>query len=164
MKSYPYYDFFEIPFSFYPDMDLIRKRFKANVVKNHPDLQGGALDAEQFTAQNNEAYKVLKNDSQRIRYILKQEEILKEGENEKLSPVFLMEMMELNEQLELASGEEKKLALNEIEIRKEKIWDQIETIGKSYDQEKSSLEEALTRIKDMYLQSKYMDRILKLNA
>lgn len=161
--SFPFYDFFDLAFHFYPSQDEIRKKFKRNVVANHPDLNSGENDSEIKTAQNNEAYKTLKDDKKRISYILHQTEMLKEGENEKLSPMFLMEMMELNESLEMATAEEKEAALKELELKNNTFWQEIESIGKEADLGNLDIQEALDKIKGLYLQGKYLDRIMKLN-
>jgi len=157
-----HFEFFEIPLQFYPDQTSITKKFKQNTIANHPDLNDGSSDSEEITAQNNEAFKTLKNDKKRIRYIL---DLVQNSTDQKqaLDPMFLMEMMELNESLMEVKTEEREIskALEKVKRQDQQIWIEIETIGKQYDSKKLSLEEAGRQVNALYLQSNYLKRILE---
>jgi len=89
------------------DADLLRKSFFAKQRETHPDryghLAGLALDEQiQLAAQINEAYRVLQDPFRRLEHLL----VLRrhtQGVTEHqhpLPPDFLMEMMDLNEEVE----------------------------------------------------------------
>ena len=48
-----YFEFFEIPIQFYPDLALVNQIYKKNIKANHPDLNEGELNSENLTALNN---------------------------------------------------------------------------------------------------------------
>src|SRR5262245_24998729 len=97
-----YFELYELPVSFTPDADAVKKQFYALSRKYHPDrftLAGDAERAEalRMAAINNDAYKTLSNTDATMAYILKMNALLEEEEKYSLPPGFLMEMMELNE-------------------------------------------------------------------
>lgn len=155
-----HFEFFGITLSFYPDIKRLSASYKENIKKNHPDLNSGSDASEDFTAKNNAAYKVLKSDKKRIHYILTLTETLVEGEKSSLPPLFLMEMMEINEALEEAKSSDLAQTLTEIEGKNNVLWAEIEAIGKQADAGVLEQDTALAKIKNLYLQGKYLDRIL----
>jgi len=99
-----YFEFYEIPVSFGVDAEGLRKRFYALSKQYHPDfytLESEEKQAEilQLSTLNNEAYKTLRDEDQRMKYVLALQGVLGEEGSNKLPPAFLMEMMELNEGL-----------------------------------------------------------------
>lgn len=158
-----HFEFFGIPISFYPDQSALNKQFKINVMQHHPDLNEGNDDAEVFTAKSNAAFKILKTDKKRIAYILKLTKTMVEGEKSVLPNTFLMEMMELNEALMDAKMEGESIAetLKEVDERNKQIWKEIETIGSQADKHPESFNDALAQIKNLFLQGRYLERILE---
>ena len=155
-----YFDFFGLPVSFYPDLEKLKSQFKANILQNHPDLNAGDLKSEQFTALNNNAFSVLRDEKKRIAYILKLNGLLDEENKATLPPDFLMEMMELNEALFELEAEEKPTFLKEIEDRNQQLWLEIRKLGQEYDSDNLEKETTLKSIEILFLQSKYLDRML----
>lgn len=158
-----HFEFFGIPVGFYPDLIDLNTKFKKNVIQHHPDLNEGSDDAENFTAQNNAAYKVLKTDKKRIPYILQMTNTMVDGEKSSLPNAFLMEMMEVNEALMEAKMEGQPVddTLKEIQERNELIWKEIESIGKDADKHPEKFSGALTQIKHLFLQGRYLERVLE---
>ena len=71
-----------------------------------------------------------------------------------------MEMMEINEALEEAKSSDLAQTLAEIEEKNNGLWAEIEVIGKQADSGVLQQDAALATIKNLYLQGKYLDRIL----
>ena len=95
------------------DTSELRKRYYAASRERHPDMHGASTDEDlgQAVALNNEAYKVLSDPHQRLLHILQAEGC---GDKVTASPdaAFLMEMMELGEEIEaLREHPEWKLSL-----------------------------------------------------
>ena len=155
-----HFEFFDIPIQFYPDLKHIAKQFKLNTLANHPDLNKGDEPSELLTAQNNQAYAILRNERKRIFYILNLH--IKGQDKVTLPPDFLMEMMEMNEDLMETKMEGKgvseKLAL--IENKDKSIWERIEALGKQCDKGSIAINEACQKVNNLYLQSNYMLRII----
>lgn len=99
-----YFEFYDIPVSFTPELTAIRKQYYANSKKYHPDfytMESEEKKAEilQLASLNNEAYKTLSDEDLRMKYILETENILTAENKTSIPPDFLMEMMDINEQL-----------------------------------------------------------------
>lgn len=158
-----HFEFFGIPISFYPDQTALSKQFKINIIQHHPDLNEGSDDAEDFTAKNNAAFKILKTDKKRIAYILSLTKTMVEGEKSALPNTFLMEMMELNEALMDAKmeGESITETLKEVTERNKQIWQEIKSIGSHADKHPESFNDALLSIKTLFLQGRYLERVLE---
>ncbi len=120
-----FFEFFGLEMAFRIDENALRRAFLANSKKWHPDRFGLASEAEreqvlELSTRNNEAFKTLADEALRIEYVLRQKGFLTadERQNEQLPPDFLMEMMDLNEELaDLAFDENaEKLAAAEANI------------------------------------------------
>lgn len=97
-----HFEFYEIKERFFIDEQKLKQQYLKLSKENHPDFfitdkvrYDAAMD---ITSQNNTAYRVLKSFSSRVYYILKLNNLLEEQGN-KLPPDFLMEMMDLNEEI-----------------------------------------------------------------
>lgn len=161
-----HFDFFEIAISFDIDPAVLKKKYLINSKKYHPDYHTD-LDTKAYTAivqksaQNNEAYKILKDPDLRMKYILDIKGVLgKEGENS-MSQEFLMDMMDINERImelqfdfDQASFDASKKEIGTFEAALET---DIQTHISSYESEPKT--EILTEIKDYYLKKKYLKRL-----
>ncbi|MCC6721063.1 MAG: Fe-S protein assembly co-chaperone HscB [Bacteroidia bacterium] len=96
-----YFEFYEIPVKFNIDENALKSKYYSIARKNHPDFFINDIEnknnALQITSLNNEAFKCLSAFHSRVEYVLKLSNI---EFNEKLSPTFLMEMMDINESIE----------------------------------------------------------------
>lgn len=160
-----YFELFQIPPSFLPDQALVKKRFYQLSRKYHPDFHSQATATEKesvlsLSALVNKAYLVLQDREALIRYILLEKGLMKEEEKYQLSPDFLMEVMDLNEQLMEAGDAETKLKIKKaIETLQNEIYEPIEAIITNY-QEGITSEKELLQVKEYYYRKKYLDRIL----
>lgn len=163
-----YFELFGIPISLQPDTALVKKQFYTLSRRYHPDFFSQADEATQADALEksalvNKAYKVLQNPDETLQYVLTLKGLLPEEEKYQLPPAFLMEVMELNEQLVEArmEGDTAQLAALEQNIVHLKIgiYEPVEQIVARY-QEGITTEEELLQVKAYYYKKKYLNRIL----
>jgi len=111
----------------------------------------------------NKAFKVFQNRDETIKYVLQLKGLLEEEEKYNLPPDFLMEMMELNEQMMDAKMEQDPEAIakikNAIADFESEIYLPVAGIVEGYEEEKTTTEQLL-KVKEYYYKKKYLDRIL----
>lgn len=162
-----YFAYFSLPRQFFPDLELLRKKFLAKSREHHPDFHSLATndqqeEADYLSGQTNKAYSILKDFNSRLVHILTLEGLYDEGESPSLAPEFLMEMMDLNEEL-------MELQCDPEEARKEEFAAKIKGLSdlllekalpvmKAFDEGKTA---DLKQIKDYYLKQKYLKRLLQ---
>ena len=159
-----YFDHFGLPVSFVVDTELLRKKYLQFSKQNHPDFAAGNDAAyEQAlmqTSLNNQAYKTLSSTSERIPYVL---DLLGTpvSKEDKLPPMFLMEMMEWNERIMDAGMSDDKASLatatDEFEVLENAYEEKLGTLLDQYESEKDAA--LLQKIKESYLQRKYLLRL-----
>ncbi|MDE3234804.1 MAG: Fe-S protein assembly co-chaperone HscB [Bacteroidota bacterium] len=162
-----YFELFEIPVSLKPDGGLVKKKYYELSRKYHPDFFSQSSDEEQAdalekSAQVNKAYKVFSNADETIKYVLQLKGLLQEEEKYQLSPDFLMEMMELNEQLMDAKmeGDTEVIAKIQSSINniQSSLYELVKNIVEHY-QEGVTSEKELLQVKDYYFKKKYLSRL-----
>ncbi|KJY84992.1 cobalamin 5'-phosphate synthase [Vibrio galatheae] len=126
-----YFELFGLPSQFNLDGSLLSSQFRELQKKFHPDNFATAserdrLMAVQKAAQINDAYQVLKNPISRAEYILSLNGVEIRGEQQTMQdPMFLMEQMELREELEdISSCAEPEEALFDFESKVSKMFRQ----------------------------------------
>jgi molecular chaperone HscB len=151
-----------------PNQQQLKQKFYELSRKYHPDFYTRETDFEQSEALEksslvNKAYKTFKNRDEIIKYILQQKGLLQEEEKFQLPPDFLMEVMELNEQLMEAKMEDDDAALSStkssIASLQKQIYEPVESLIENYNDETVKPEE-LQLLKEYYFKKKYLDRIL----
>jgi molecular chaperone HscB len=164
-----YFEFYNLPESFYPNEKAVKAKFYENSRKYHPDFHAGAEGEKQreileLSTQNTNAYKTLSNLESRLHYILEQHGLLGEGTKAELPPAFLMEMMDLNEQLMELEFDFDADAVAGLQAGFDTIWGNLESETQPLLEAYEKLPEteknaALERIKIYYLKRKYLLRI-----
>jgi len=163
-----HFELFEIPISLNPNKEQVREKFYSLSRKYHPDFYTQENDFEQSEAlekssQVNKAFKVFQNRDETIKYVLQLKGLLEEEEKYNLPPDFLMEMMELNEQMMDAKMEQDPEAIakikNAIADFESEIYLPVAGIVEGYEEEKTTTEQLL-KVKEYYYKKKYLDRIL----
>jgi molecular chaperone HscB len=135
-----YFELFGLPSQFTVDLPDLATRYRELQKKFHPDKFASGTDAErrmasQMAAQINAAYQSLKSPLERGRYLLKLSGIeLDDEKDTQMNPAFLMEQMELREQLESAGGADDPLT-------------HLLQLGKEIDQ---SLEKRISKLEGLF--------------
>jgi len=161
-----YFEFYEIPESFTIDSGALKRKFYELSKRYHPDFYANEDEAKQqeileLSTLNNKAYQVLGDPAKRTEYILKQHNLLQEGDKYELSPAFLMEMMDINEALMDVDDAEQLAAITQ------QIADFENDLNNELAKQTAGFEAAdatekevkLKAIKDIYFRQKYLLRI-----
>lgn len=163
-----YFELYEVPISFHVDQGLLKKKYYALSRQYHPDFFTNSPDKEQAgilekASLVNKGYKVLQNPDETIKYILQLKSLLQEEEKFELDPQFLMEVMDINEELMELEMDENQEQLMDVEQKANrlmlKIYEDVAPVMDAY-QEGITTEEELLQVKDFYFQQKYLQRIL----
>lgn len=161
-----YFDFYGIPMSFEVDAGLVKRKFYQLSKQYHPDfhtMAGATRQAEvlELSTMNNEAYKVLSDFDKRMHYILELTGQLSDDSNA-LPQSFLMEMMEINEQLmELEFDFEETVytkLLTDLDALEISLLEQVRPTLNKWKSEKSDVGE-LNSVKEYYYKKRYLLRI-----
>jgi len=159
-----YFEFYNIPISFSPDLAEIKKLFYQFSKTYHPDFHTDASELTkeevlQKSAYNNEAYKTLKNFDKRLKYILELKEVIKPTDKDEIPQDFLMEMMDINERIMEVQFDFNK-------EQHEKVMAEIsefeDMLSKSVDgllEKDEHTADELKAIKTFYYKRKYLKRI-----
>ena len=99
-----YFTFYGLPESFAPDEATLKRLYYAKSRETHPDFHATSsaenqADMLRQATLNTDAYRTLADADQRMAYLLRRHGLLEEGKQEALPPGFLMDVMDLNEQL-----------------------------------------------------------------
>jgi len=99
-----YFVFYGLPETFLPDEAALKRLYYAKSRETHPDFHATSTPENQAemlhqATLNTDAYRTLANPDQRMAYLLRRHGLFDEGKQEQLPPDFLMDMMDLNEQL-----------------------------------------------------------------
>jgi len=164
-----YFDFYDIPESFLPDEQLIKQKYYAFSRQYHPDFHANESPEKQsdilaLSTQNTNAYRTLSHPDVRMRYILEQHNLLEEGKNNELPQDFLMDMMELNEQLmelefDYDAAAFAKVSQEATGVAAALDADILPTLQQYPQLEGFTREAALQQVKTYYLKKKYLLRI-----
>jgi molecular chaperone HscB len=161
-----YFQLFGLPVSLAPDAALVRKKYFELSRLYHPDYYAQSAEDQQsealeMSALLNKGLKVLTNADETIRYVLLEKGLMEEEEKYQLSPDFLMDMMELNEELaELERGDEagRKSLRDRLAEAEREAYEPVRGIVEGYEEGRTT-EEELRRVKDYYFRKKYLKRL-----
>jgi molecular chaperone HscB len=100
-----YFEYFGIPAKFQLDLNELRKRYYEKSRSLHPDIQNSDKDDQLvLSAYNNQAYQTLVDPINRLKYIIENSTGPIQENHSLLSQDFLMDMMDLHEQVNEARG------------------------------------------------------------
>ncbi len=161
-----FFDFYKFEPSFLLDEAELKKCFLQKSREYHPDfytLESAEKQAEilQISTKNNEAYKVLADFDLRMKYILNEKNILLGEGKDKLDQSFLMEMMEINEEMMEVQMDPNPASIvsisTQIEAFEKNLFASITSfLKKPLD---AMTEKELAEIKQYYLKKKYLLRL-----
>ncbi len=162
-----YFEFYNLPVSFNIDEKTLKKEYIRMSKKYHPDFHTLVSDDEkalvlEMSSLNNKAFQTLSDPYLRIGYVLELQEVLSEGNKNEVPQDFLLEMMEINEELMTAELEENSggsEALTEkVHAIERNLIDHLKRDTASYDAG-SRGPELMNSIRDSFLKLKYVMRI-----
>lgn len=160
-----YFELYQLPLSLQPDPAKVKAKFYELSRLYHPDFHGQATEEEQAEAlekvsQVNLAWKVFQHPDETLKYVLQLKGLLEEEEKYQLSPDFLMDMMDLNEQAMEASDQAgREQLIQTIHQLQQEIYEPVAKIVADY-QEGVTTQEELLQVKEYYFRKKYLDRVL----
>jgi len=152
-----YFELFEIPVSLNVEAGSLVKKYFELQKKYHPDFftQEDDLVKEEALEKSsaiNKGFKILQNKESTIKYVLQLKNLLQEQEKYQLPPDFLMEVMDLNENISSAPSK----ALIDFETD---IYSGVQPIIDGYN-DLTITTELLLKVKEYYFKKKYLQRIL----
>ena len=160
-----YFELFDIPVQLRVDKASLPRKFFELSRKYHPDFfvngsAGEKMVALERSALLNKAFKTFQDHDATIKYVLQLKGLLEEEEKYELPPGFLMEVLEINEELmELGDN---KTQVTDLEIRisqlQEEIYEPVKEIVEGYKEDLTS-EKELLQVKEYYYKKKCLDRI-----
>jgi molecular chaperone HscB len=153
-----YFELFEFDIAPVIDKDLLMKKYLFLQKKFHPDNFSLSNEFEQsesleMSAKINKAIAVFKSELETVGYFLEIKGLITDNEKYQLPSAFLMEMMEVNEQIDEGDFDETELANFQ-----KKMDEEIEFVMQKSPSELSEGE--LLLIKEFYYKKKYLKRIL----
>ena len=159
-----YFELFEIPVQLKVNAATLSKKFFELSRKYHPDFFANESDEKQAevlekSAILNKAWKTFQNADATIKYVLMEKRLLEVEEKYELPPAFLMEVMDINEQLMDADDTEAKKNIQQtIDNLQSEIYEPVTKIVEDYTEGITS-EKELLQVKEYYYKKKYLDRI-----
>ena len=160
-----YFELYNLPISLHPDQAIMKEKFYELSRQYHPDFHSNATEEEQAdmlekSSLVNMAYKVFLNPDETIKYVLMSKGLLEEEEKYQLSPDFLMEVLDLNEQaLDVSEQADTDRLTNTIANFQKQIYEPVEAVITDY-KEGITTEKELLQVKEYYYRKKYLDRIV----
>jgi molecular chaperone HscB len=157
-----YFELMSVPPGFVVDRSLLSRNYLQLQKKFHPDYFAQATEAEkekaeEMTAYINQAFAVLSQPMQTVRYVLLWKGVLTEEEKQPLPPNFLSQVMELNE-MKMDGADEQTIKARAADLLKE-IEKPVETLL-SVPLPDWDSPNHLQLARDWYFQKKYIDRLL----
>lgn len=161
-----YFEMFGIPVRLKVDTSSLSDRFFELSRKFHPDYYANADEAArkealEQSAKLNKAMQTLQDMDETIKYVLQQKGLMMEEEKFDLPTDFLMEVLEINEQL-MDEEDNATRAKQEpiLEKLQSEIYEPVQEIVENY-QEGITTQKELLQVKEYYYKKKYLDRIWK---
>jgi molecular chaperone HscB len=163
-----YFELYGLPVLMKVDVSEIKQKFYELSREYHPDFytqhdEARQADVLEKSADVNKAFKVFQNTDDTIKYVLQLKNLIHDEEKYELDPEFLMEMMDINEQLMDLDTDADKEALEECEQKTKELLSQIYNdvvhIVENY-KEGVTTEKELLQVKSYYYKKKYLQRIL----
>ena len=160
-----YFEIFGLPVQLKVDKKILPQKYFELSKKFHPDFYVNATPSEQqhaleITANLNKAFKTFQNEDDTIRYVLTLKNLIEEEEKYQLPADFLMEVLEINEQL-MDAHEDNQLktnlqaALSNLQVE---IYEPVKEIIEHF-KESFTTEKELLQVKEYYYKKKYLLRI-----
>lgn len=154
-----YFDYYNIPCQYKLNQSELRKLFYSKSKDLHPD-QSNQMDAIDQTSVNNEAYRILSDPHLRLKHILEIFNGPMDESKMQLPKAFLMDMMDINEEIEFVSDENRASLNEKIKSLIQSEEEQYNLIIQNFDKQDHS-EEVLRKLEEFYFKQKYYYRMLQ---
>jgi molecular chaperone HscB len=154
-----YFDYYNIPCQYKLNQSELRKLFYSKSKDLHPD-QSNQIDAIDQTSVNNEAYRILSDPHLRLKHILEIFNGPMDESKMQLPKAFLMDMMDINEEIEFVSNENRASLHEKIKSLIQSEEDHYNIIIQNFDKQDHS-EEVLRKLEEFYFKQKYYYRMLQ---
>ncbi len=161
-----YFEFYSLAESFTIDKKVLRKAYLEKSREVHPDMLVADASKDQESGQdlatyNNEAYTVLSDDINLIKYMLQLHGIAVDAKSAALPADFLMEMMELNEAIEEVKGDNQAHLIEKVDLLQQAIEDAYLPILVTYsvDMPSNLKVVVLNQARDYFLKMNYIKRL-----
>ena len=154
-----YFDYYNIPCQYKLNQSELRKLFYSKSKDLHPD-QSNQIDAIDQTSVNNEAYRILSDPHLRLKHILEIFNGPMDESKMQLPKAFLMDMMDINEEIEFVSDENRASLHEKIKSLIQSEEEQYNLIIQNFDKQDHS-EEVLRKLEEFYFKQKYYYRMLQ---
>ncbi len=150
------------------DKIAVKKKYLELSRIHHPDFADSSDEqsmnaALEYSSNINKAYKIFNNASLSIQYYLQFKQVIVEDEKYPLPPDFLMDMMDINEELEEAKSSNDEHAIgeirNKIEAIETELLQEVSAILNNHNEETID-SKSLDQLKAYYYKKKYIHRIL----
>ncbi len=157
-----YFEFYGLPIQLNLDLALLKQKFFEISRNSHPDLFANATPSEQekaleISTLNTVAYKTLLHQHSRIEHIL---HLYHTDSNQNLPPVFLGEMMDMNERIDEATPETKEQLTQEIAQLKKDFEVEMHQLFEQFDNAKEiDRASILLTLNQLHLKNKYLLRL-----
>lgn len=162
-----YFEFYNLPICFELDETTLRQLFLKKSKQYHPDfytLESADKQSEilELSTLNNEAYKVLQDSDKRLQYVLELKGLLEAPKHNALPQHFLMEMMEINEQVmelqfDYDAAVHQQLKQN-LTTAKSNLRATVQTLLEQYE-DKTATKQDLLAIREYYYKNQYIKRL-----
>lgn len=161
-----YFEFYELPVQFNPDLNAVKAKFYAFSKKFHPDFYANESDEKQqevldLSTLNNKAYQTLSNANKRLKYVLELKGVVETDEGYQLPQSFLMEMMDINEALMDLEFEPDAEKMTQVKAGISSIENQLsvdlDNLIAKYDE--TADDSLFPAIKDIHYREKYIARL-----
>ena len=140
------------------DAAALKRTFYAKSREIHPDHQDTPdASSEMAAALNNEAFRVLSDEDLRIRHILSLHGMAS-LDQEQLPESFLMEMMEINEQIMELDGDEAKTAsiMQEVDAMGADLNASLDRLRQIWPTDPTQIPSTLTQLKLFVIKKRYL--------
>jgi len=161
-----YFELFDLDLRLDIDEKKLKEKFFILSRSVHPDFFTLSSVEEQMAAMEkstllNDAYKTLKDENSRIRYLLEEKGLLAGEEKTQMPMEFLMEMMDLNERIMESKMDEDKAL-------KADLYEEIESLSSEWNSDIEELrnkgfakwtDEDWEALKSFFLKQRYLHRL-----